>query len=284
MSVPVSDYLALITSFHRGKPRFTATVAASVEPFSDVQAQLETIAPAFDLDTAIGAQLDTVALFIGPGRTLRVPVRGIYGIFDDPTRGFDSAIWRGPYDTDTNVQSLSDEVFRRFLKACVLLNQWDGTLQPAQRALDRLFPDAAQRVVLEDRSEAVAPRIYAAFDTPGQGFDESNWQPFYASFDDPERGFDSSVWIRPFDEDDSKRALGMAVTIVVSGKRPDPLEVALLGLNLLPIKPQGADLDVLVTSVDGAPVAAFDATNTFVAGFDQAAWGVDPAYFVDHPL
>lgn len=60
----VEDYLAHITPFHRGKPDFAATVEASVTDLADLQAFLHTLFDAFDIDTAIGVQLDVVGEWV----------------------------------------------------------------------------------------------------------------------------------------------------------------------------------------------------------------------------
>ena len=67
------DYLGKITSEHRGKPRFSATVEANVSPIADAQAFLAGIPEAYDLDTAIGAQLDVVGEWVGISRKIQIP-------------------------------------------------------------------------------------------------------------------------------------------------------------------------------------------------------------------
>ena len=63
MSYTVEYYDSLITSEHLNSPKFVATVEAITSPLVSVQETLETIIPEFDIDSAVGVQLDIV----GPG-------------------------------------------------------------------------------------------------------------------------------------------------------------------------------------------------------------------------
>lgn len=50
----LTDYTALITSQHRDKPRFAATVAAVVQPLVDQMNVLQSMPDKFDLDNDLG--------------------------------------------------------------------------------------------------------------------------------------------------------------------------------------------------------------------------------------
>ena len=77
------EYLALITSEHRGKKKFEATVAAVVAPFSKLQAVLRGLPADFDIDQAVGVQLDAVGAWIGRSRRFDTPLVGVYFAWDD---------------------------------------------------------------------------------------------------------------------------------------------------------------------------------------------------------
>ena len=66
--VDVSNYTALITSEHADKPKFMAMVEAVAQCFVDQQNLLLSVPTAFDLDDAVGVQLDAVGLWVGIGR------------------------------------------------------------------------------------------------------------------------------------------------------------------------------------------------------------------------
>ena len=77
----VADYVALVTSEHR-RPRFLALVAACVEPYADAQEALAELPTAFDVDTAVGVQLDAVGLWVGVTRYLHTPLEDVYFSWD----------------------------------------------------------------------------------------------------------------------------------------------------------------------------------------------------------
>jgi hypothetical protein len=62
----IDDYLNLVPSQHRQRPRYMATVEAVLRPAEGVAGLLEAMRTLFDLDTALGAQLDAVRRARGP--------------------------------------------------------------------------------------------------------------------------------------------------------------------------------------------------------------------------
>jgi len=82
MSADITDYLALITSEHNQKPNFVAVVSAFVQGFADETATISSIIGLYDLDTAVGSQLDTIGLWVGQSRDLLEPISGVYFSFD----------------------------------------------------------------------------------------------------------------------------------------------------------------------------------------------------------
>ena len=87
------DYLAKITAEHRGKPRFSATVESNVSAATDVQATISGIPATYDLDTAIGAQLDVVGEWVGVSRQVQIPLVPVWFSFDTAALGWDQGIW-----------------------------------------------------------------------------------------------------------------------------------------------------------------------------------------------
>lgn len=133
------DYLDLISSYHRGQPNFTAIVDGLT---SQAQASIDFLARLpedFDLDEAIGAQLDVDGEWIGRSRFVAVPLTNFYFSFDDADRGLDKGIWKGPFDTESGITRLDDETYRRLLRAKILANQWDGTVEDLKTYLFRFF-------------------------------------------------------------------------------------------------------------------------------------------------
>jgi hypothetical protein len=142
----LSDYLGLITSWHSDKPRFVNTVATLIQPLVDAQDMLTKLTFDFDLDTAIGVQLDMVGQWIGRTRYVTTPITNVFFSFDDgggARTGFDQGIWLGPYDPTDGVVALDDDTYRAILKLQAIANQWDGTLPSIADDLDRVFPGIA---------------------------------------------------------------------------------------------------------------------------------------------
>lgn len=147
------DYLALITPAYRSKPKFTAMIRAIVEPIVAQQAFLEHLPIDFDLDVAIGAQLDVVGEWVGRTRFVRIPIANIWFRFGDAARGWGRGLWKRPYDTPDGITRLDDGTYRTLLRAKIAANSWDGTLPDAKRALDIIFPDGETKLVLIDNQD-----------------------------------------------------------------------------------------------------------------------------------
>ena len=141
----LAEYLGLITSWHSTRPRFMNTVAALIQPLVDSQDMLAKLTADFDLDTAIGVQLDQVGQWIGRTRYVKQPITGVFFSFDLPDQrvGFDQGVWLGKYDPTDGIIALDDETYRAVLKLQAIANQWDGTLASIADELDRVFPGIA---------------------------------------------------------------------------------------------------------------------------------------------
>ncbi|MEB5973213.1 DUF2612 domain-containing protein [Pantoea dispersa] len=133
----MSKYTELITNYHAGKSRFVAHVDLSTRPLTDASTALQGLVTAFDIDSAVGAQLDILGEWIGRTRIVRQPISGVYFSFDTDGLGWDQGIWQGPYDPDAGYTSLSDDTYRIVLKAKIAINNWNGqndTLPPILEA------------------------------------------------------------------------------------------------------------------------------------------------------
>jgi hypothetical protein len=135
----VTRYLNLVTSEHADKPNFLSVITALVQPFADQQIVLESMPSAFDLDTAVAAQLDDVGLWIGQSRYLTIPLENVYFSFDVVGLGLDEGNWKGPYDPETGLVALNDDDYRTLLRAKIAANHWDGSIPSAYRFLDDVF-------------------------------------------------------------------------------------------------------------------------------------------------
>lgn len=110
-------YLALITSEYSTKPLFNAYVAAflnMISPSVDMYISFNTI---FNVDNAVGDQLDQIGELLNISRQLPV--------------------------VDENIPSvLTDEYYRTVIKAKIMSAQWDGTREGLEEILSTLLPNA----------------------------------------------------------------------------------------------------------------------------------------------
>lgn len=97
-------YLKRITSQHRIRPKYMATNKAYLDKLQDAYDFYMQILLGFDLDTAIGKQLDLLGKIVGIDRVLDFE----------------------PYYANSK---LNDEQYRKLIRAKISTNQWDGTMQ-----------------------------------------------------------------------------------------------------------------------------------------------------------
>lgn len=149
----MSKYTELITNYHAGKPLFKQHVDLSTRPLTDVSTALGRLITAFDIDTAVGVQLDILGEWIGRTRYVSVPISGIYFSFDTDGLGFDQGVWQGPYDPDTGFTALSDETYRVILKAKIAINNWNGQNDTLPPILDNALSGSGLRMQIVDNQD-----------------------------------------------------------------------------------------------------------------------------------
>jgi len=143
-----TPYTSLIKSEHNQKPMFMAMVGAVTGAIAAVTAGIQAIQPAFDLDTAIGNQLDIVGQWVGQSRTVEnVLVLGFFGFADDPAAlGFGElknvsvgGIWYNLGENFSGSTVLSDSDYLTILKARIVKNQGTGDANDIENALNYIF-------------------------------------------------------------------------------------------------------------------------------------------------
>jgi hypothetical protein len=234
------DLLGLVPPWHSTRPKFMATLAAVLAPLVAMRDVVSHLPVDFDLDNAIGVQLDAVGVRIGRARTVRLPAPTLYFTFDEADLGFDQGVWKGPYEDPQTTVSLDDDTYRRLLRANILAKHWDGTIPGAQAVFDAFFVDPDTYVFVQDNAPAAFPDELVI---PGTG----------------------------------DQRLEMSMTIGVAGKALSLTYLGILDQNLIPIKPAGIDTTYAVASTNNRALFGFDVQNEFVAGFDTGAFGVTPA-------
>jgi hypothetical protein len=119
----IDTYTNLITSQHKTKPKFMAWLSATLQKADDTVEMTKGIPTAFDIDWAVGPQLDILGIILGRSRQLPF----------QPSSG------SAPTLDDTNYQIA--------LKAKIAQNQWDGTIPSIYKIWNSLFTDLTLNIV-----------------------------------------------------------------------------------------------------------------------------------------
>lgn len=122
---PIGYYLQLLSSEYQApaSPKTRTFLLAMLQKFDDASQCLVTMDLAWDLDTAVGVQLDTLGQIAGVSRTLPF----------QPTGG--------------GSPILGDSDYRILIKAQIAQNQWDGTIDSLQAIWQSLFPGGSIEIV-----------------------------------------------------------------------------------------------------------------------------------------
>ena len=123
-TLPIGYYMNLLTSQYTNSPKLTALLYLLLKKFDDVSQCLVQMDTAFDLDSAVGVQLDMLGTIAGAARTV----------------GFQPSGGVSP--------TLDDATYRIYIKAKIAQNQWDGTIDSLYPIWQTLFPGGS--IVIED--------------------------------------------------------------------------------------------------------------------------------------
>lgn len=149
----MSKYTDLITNYHAVKPLFFDHIDLSTRPLIDVSNAMTGLIPAFDIDSAVGVQLDILGEWIGRSRIVSDPISGIYFEWDTEGLGYDQGVWQGPYDPDTGYTSLSDETYRIILKAKIAINNWNGENDSFKTIIDSALEGSGLEMQIVDNQD-----------------------------------------------------------------------------------------------------------------------------------
>jgi len=181
---PVDYYVSLITSEYQNTNQFLLWLRSTLQIFADAFQCLCSVDSSFDLDIAVGAQLDVLGLLVGASRTV----------------GFQPSAGVSP--------TLDDVTYRILLRAKIAQNQWNGQIPSLYSLWSQLFPGGTIALqdnqnmtatifltgsfssIIEDlivngyiipRPEAVLYNYVFSTTLPAFGFDQNN--AFIAGFD-----------------------------------------------------------------------------------------------------
>jgi hypothetical protein len=129
-TLPIGYYQALRTAQYVNSPKFNALLYVLLKKFDDVSQCLVKFDTAFDLDSAVGAQLDALGVIAGVGRVVNFqPSNSVSPVLDDTT-------------------------YRIYVKAKIAQNQWDGTITSLYTIWKYLFPSG--NIVIADQQNMTA--------------------------------------------------------------------------------------------------------------------------------
>lgn len=157
MSMTLGDYLDLITSQHRSRPKFAGVTASAVAPLALTVGMVDvSMLQAWDIDTAIGTQLDQVGEWIGTTRYVEEPLVGVYFSWDDVVdTGWGHGYWQGKYDPSTGVIALADDVYRLVLYAKIASNNWNGTRETIEAIWNNSFGDMSTLALVDHQDMSI---------------------------------------------------------------------------------------------------------------------------------
>lgn len=135
----LDDLLALVTSEYQNQPNYKAVLTTVLQPFVDGQNLMDMVNALYDIDVAVGQQLDVVGQWVGFSRQLDAPLVGVYFAFDTPGVGFDEGVWYAPPEPKNGVINLDDATYRLMLFAKIAANISDGTTVSLERVLNEIF-------------------------------------------------------------------------------------------------------------------------------------------------
>ncbi|CAH5876880.1 TPA: DUF2612 domain-containing protein [Klebsiella pneumoniae] len=254
----MSKYTDLITNYHAGKPKFVEHVDLSTRPLIEVSTATSGLITAFDVDTAVGDQLDILGKWIGVSRAVAAPITGVFLQWDKERVGWDQGIWLGPYQSTDALTYLSDDVYRVVLKARIGINNWNGQNGTLPDILETALEGTGIKMIIldnQDMSISVLIVVDDEYIIPNIDrliFDSAiNHGPFIPL---PE-GYEPSRYdINPID------------------KLPAEF-VFVIRAGLLTVKAAGVRIRETITPSNGYKFFGFDADNDYIAGFDAGAWG-----------
>jgi hypothetical protein len=121
------DYLNLLTSQYQLSTNFKTWLEKVLEIAEDGMEAANNMNNVFDIDFAVGVQLDIIGTILGQTRYLPF----------QPTDGSDP--------------KLDDNMYRKLLKAKIALNHWDGQLASIEQKWQSIFPGT--NIIIKDNQD-----------------------------------------------------------------------------------------------------------------------------------
>lgn len=116
------EYLKLITSEYATQPKYNSYVEAFLKVISPTVDNYNAFESLFNLDAAVGDQLDKLGYLVGISRKLPISNPDIQPI-------------------------LSDDIYRKVIQSKIMANHWDGSIQGLEEIIQNVFPDLSYTIV-----------------------------------------------------------------------------------------------------------------------------------------
>jgi hypothetical protein len=122
--LPMQYYLSLFSSEYQNSAKWLEWVRKDWQPFDDLTDLMSIMSGYFNVQTAIGVQLDTIGAIVGASRTL-------------------------PFQPSNGVSPvLEDDTYRQLLLATIGINHWSSKLVDIYRIWKNVFPQG--KLVIND--------------------------------------------------------------------------------------------------------------------------------------
>lgn len=163
-----TDYTQLITSEHNQKPKFVALVGALTGAVGQITDLVQTFPSLYDVDTAVGSQLDAVGLWVGQPRVVaNVITKSFFGFNDTPSSLPFGEVANpnigGPFfdigDQFQTSTTLADPDYRLLIRAAIVRNQYDGSFTELEAAL--MFVFGVPCIVTDNGSMSISIAVTA---------------------------------------------------------------------------------------------------------------------------
>jgi hypothetical protein len=148
----LEEYLDLVTSEYREKPNFIQVLSNNLAIPIRVQELMASMISLFDVEVAIGDQLDIIGKWVGVSRNVKIPIPNVYFSWDgvNDFLGWEFGTWQ-PANAPASVTVLPDDAYRILLKAKIAANQWDGTTEGAYTIWEAIF--TGLNILIQDNQD-----------------------------------------------------------------------------------------------------------------------------------
>lgn len=149
MTAATDYFTGLVTTEHQDKPKYIQTVSLSTQGYADQIALCSQAYDLYDLDDAVGSQLDAIGLWVGISRFVSIDI-DIFFSWDTLGVGWDQAIWWQVGDAESVVTQLSDQLYRDLIRLKIMCNQSDGSIPSATEIIRKAIEGSGATLTVDE--------------------------------------------------------------------------------------------------------------------------------------